>query len=183
MTGACCLAETQDLTEDDIIRDQHGSADLIDEADRCQQLQGSGFDDDADLHEAGSQAYDSHEVSQQPLGSAMNASVPNNHKWSPALLLNFPSADSPQHCSALISEQAHLEKISAARQAHDKNRGFHHALQQDSRANANGYQSMHGHPGFFADKIVSHFASSFGAQRPFRNAEASENLAPAAVSF
>ena len=180
LTGAGCFTETQDLTGDDAITDQHDSAALIEEADRCQQPQGSGFDDDADLHEAGSQAHDSYEVSQQLPGSAVDAAAPNPHNWSQALLLKPTSAASPQHQSASTSEHSHLEKISAARQALVKNRGFHHALQEPSKANDNGYQSMHGHLSFGVGKVLSHFA---GVQRAFRSTKASEDPVPAAVRF
>lgn len=121
---------TQDLTEDDHMKEQLDTADLLEAADNCQQAQISGLDDDVDLHEMGSQSNDEAQGLQQQPGPSVHDAQPNGHAWPQALLHDSSSTAGPmQQQHPLSSEEIHFSKLAEARQTHMNQRGFHLALQ------------------------------------------------------
>ena len=157
------VAGTQDSAEDDHIKDAGQTADLIEEADECQQPQGSGsgFDDDAELHESSSQADDQLVDSHQTPSSAVHENIQNGHSWHSALLTDSTSPADQPHQQERASQQLHHDRIAEAQQAHQVHRNFHHTLQGRGTPQHSGYQSMTGHHNVFnPSKLVSCLASN-----------------------
>lgn len=155
-----CTAGTQNASEDDHIRDAGLTADLIEEADRCQTPQGSvsGLDDDANLHGTSSQADDQIVTSDRMPGRLGDGTRTHEHHWPSALVLDpSDTADEALQLHGTASQQQHHEGMTEAQQARPAHQGFHHALQGQSPAQHSGYQTMNGHGSFKPGKIQDHF--------------------------
>lgn len=151
----CVLAAgTQNASEGDHIRDAGQTADMIEEADRCQQLQGSasGLDDDPDLHDMSSPADDQIVTSDRMPSRSEDVSRTHEHQWHSALVVDFSDKALQLHGTA--SQQRHHERMSEAQRTHQ---GFHRALQGQSPPEHSGYQTMNGHGSFKPRKIQDHF--------------------------
>ncbi|KAL3148578.1 hypothetical protein ABBQ38_014010 [Trebouxia sp. C0009 RCD-2024] len=151
---------TQNASEDDHIRDAGLTADLIEEADRCQTPQGSvsGLDDDANLHGTSSQADDQIVTSDRMPGRLGDGTRTHEHHWPSALVLDpSDTADEALQLHGTASQQQHHEGMTEAQQARPAHQGFHHALQGQSPAQHSGYQTMNGHGSFKPGKIQDHF--------------------------
>lgn len=152
-------AGTQNASEGDYVQDAGETADLVEEADRCQQPQGScsGLLDHPDLHEMGSQADDQIVTSHQ-MPSFVEENRTHDHQWHSALVMHPGDlADEPPQLHGTTSQQRHHDRIAEAQQAHTAHRGFHRALQGQNLPQPSGYQSMNGHGSFDSSKVLGHF--------------------------
>ena len=169
---------TQNASEDDHIQDAGQTADLIEEADRCQQPQGSasGLDDDAELHDMSSLADDQIVTSDHMPNRVEDGNQTHNHRW-PSALVMHPSdaADEAAQLQGTAFQQGGQERVTGSQQADRAHQGFHPALRGPSSAQHSGYQNMNGHSSFNPSKVQNHF------RRSGVSAEAVED-APACVN-
>lgn len=153
---------TQDASEDDHLRDAGQTADMIEEADRCQQPQGSGncgFDDDPDLHDLCSPPNDQFvDLHQTPPSSAMPEGITDGHQWHSALLNDStPLAGQAYQLQKAASQQLHHEKIAEVQHALEAHKSFQRGLQGRGTIQLDGYQSMHGQRTFDPSNVQKHF--------------------------
>lgn len=135
---------------------------MLEQADRCQQPQGSGgsgLDDDPDLHDLSSPADDQFVGSHQtPPSSAVYEGRPNDHQWRSALLSDpAPPAYQAHQLQKAASEQLHHERIAEAQHAHHVDKNFHRELQGQGTIQHGGYQSMNRQRAFDPGDVQKHF--------------------------
>ena len=156
------LTGSQGATETDHLRDAAQTAELIEEADRYQQPQGSsgsGFDDGPDPHDLCSTEDDQFLESHQTLpSSAVLEGRPNGHQWHSALLSDpTPPTGQAHQLPKAASQQLHHERIAEAQHAHEWHKSFPHGLRGRSTIQDDGYQSMHGQRSFDPRSVQQHF--------------------------
>ena len=152
------ITGTQDVSEDDHLRDAGQTADMIEEADRCQQPQGSGergFGDNPDLHDFCSPPDDQFvESHQTPSSSAVPEGKPNGHQW--LLRDPTPGAGQTHQLQKAASQQLHHDRIAEVQHAHQAHKSFHRELQGRGTIQRDGYQSMHGQRAFDPSSVQKH---------------------------
>ena len=156
------LIGTQEASEDSQLRDAGHTADMIEQADRCQQPQGSGgsgLEEDFDLQDLSSPPDDQFMELHQAPSSAVHEHRPDSHQWHTALL-SGPTATAEQAHHQLqkaASQQLHHERIAEAQQVHQSHKSSLQTLQGRGNPQHDGYQSMNGHSPFNPSKFVKKF--------------------------
>lgn len=159
------LIGTQDASEDSQLRDAGQTADMIEQADRCQQPQGSGgsgLEDDLDLQDLSSPPDDQFMELHQAPSSAVLGNRPDSHQW-PSALLSGPTPTAEQAHHQLLggqkgtSQQVHHARIAGAQQVHQSHKVSLQTLPGRGMPQHDGYQSMNGHGPFNPSKFLQKF--------------------------
>lgn len=158
------LIGTQDASEDDHLRDAGQTADMIEQADRCQQPQdsgGSGLEDDPDLLGLSRPPDDQFMEPHQAPSHAVHGNRPDSHQRPSALLSEpAPTAEQAQQllgCQKAASQQLHHERIAGAQQVHHSHKVSLQTLPGRVVPQHDGYQSLNGHGPFDPSKFLRKF--------------------------